>query len=100
MISRMLMAAATLAAAGVAACAAYAAPDSNAYEVCAVYGAAVDPRFCADYVDPAALWIDPFVTGGTDEGAVPHGVNPVSAGEVPPNTTGHADGLRVEGLRP
>jgi hypothetical protein len=91
------MVAATLAAAGAAAGAAHAAAlDSNAYEVCAVYGAAVDPRFCADYIDPAALWVDPLVTGGTEEQVVLPGL----VLEVPPNPPGHADGLRVEGLRP
>ena len=116
MISRMLIAAATLAAAGLAANAAQAVtPDSNQYEVCAVYGVTVDPRFCADNVDPAALWVDPFVTGGTQSNLAipPIGLAPMigipsnATGhadglrvEVPASPTGHADGVRVEGLRP
>ena len=91
-----MLAAALAAIAGPAGSVSAAAQDVNAYEVCAVYGASVDPRFCADYVDPAALWVDPVATGGTSEIVV----LPGATTEVSPNPTGHADGLRVEGLRP
>jgi hypothetical protein len=96
MSSKLFMLAAALAISATATSAAQAAADYNAYEVCAVYGVTVDPRFCADYVDPAALWVDPLVTGGTEESDV----FPRALVEAPANASGHADGLRVEGLRP
>ena len=56
--------------------------------------------FAVDAYLPYTGFGDPLVTGGTEEGGVPHGIDLVPAGDVPPNPTGHADGLRVEGLRP
>jgi hypothetical protein len=97
MTSRIVMLAAAMAAIlASAGAAAAAAQDVSAYDVCAVYGASVDPRFCADYVDPEALWVDPVATGGTRQIVVV----PSDVLQLPANPTGHADGLRVEGIRP
>ncbi len=100
MSSRILMIAAALAAslgAAGAASAATATADTNAYEVCAVYGSTVDPRFCADYVSPAARWVDPLETGGVEAGE--HIVAPNAGGHVMP-WKATADGLLVEVITP
>jgi hypothetical protein len=90
----MMVLAAVLAAIALPGAAAAATPDLHAGEICAVDGLAVDPRFCFDDIPGTARWIDPLATGGTSE------IVPGAAIEVPANPTGHADGLRVEGIRP
>ena len=111
MSSRILMIAAALAASmGAASAASATTVDANAYEVCAVYGSTVDPRFCADYVNPAARWVDPVETGGVEAGT--YVVAPNAGGHImpwKPSTTSWqptapwkpaTDGLLVEVITP
>ncbi len=95
----MLLAAALGASVGAAGAASAdtAAAYTNAHEVCAVYGSTVDPRFCADYVSPAARWVDPLETGGVETGE--HIVAPNAGGHVMP-WKATADGLLVEVITP
>jgi hypothetical protein len=118
MKSRIIIAAVALTASAGAAHAEI-APSYNAYGVCAVYALPVDPRYCEDRVDPAALpGVDNVVTGGVENRVVLPGVDVAPTSDILPKAgkyvvapnagghsmvwapSGHADGLLVEVITP